>query len=282
MKKTIKMVLRILFISILIIQCGVLFSQDKIVWENGDQLKCKVLSYGKDTIIFQLEGSKLVQKVNTNSVKQIQIDGDRNRSRKKVEYVSGSTNNVRAVPNFKRTYKFQDKILYRSGWHKQLSVNFGMQSEQEGGINVTPNLKFSSWKKGRGKLSLGGIVSYTNYSPSEKKMFITPAVGLYYVPSKRASFNLVAELGYGYSSAKMVNFLDRDFNVNVLSSKGGLYSGLWIEKQLFGFDKKAVNLTAGISYQKGSFEIESFEGIFIFKTQEIDFIRIWFGTGIRF
>jgi hypothetical protein len=157
-----------------------------------------------------------------------------------------------------------------------------MQSEQEGGINVTPNLKFSSWKKGRGKLSLGGIVSYTNYSPSEKKMFITPAVGLYYVPSKRASFNLVAELGYGYSSAKMVNFLDRDFNVNVLSSKGGLYSGLWIEKQLFGFDKKAVNLTAGISYQKGSFEIESFEGIFIFKTQEIDFIRIWFGTGIRF
>jgi hypothetical protein len=95
------MVLRILFISILIIQCGVLFSQDKIVWENGDQLKCKVLSYGKDTIIFQLEGSKLVQKVNTNSVKQIQIDGDRNRSRKKVEYVSGSTNNVRAVPNLK-------------------------------------------------------------------------------------------------------------------------------------------------------------------------------------
>ena len=171
------------------IQCGVLFSQDKIVWENGDQLECKVLSYGKDTIIFQLEGSKLTQEISTQFVKHIQIGGVRNRSNKKIEYVSESTDEIIAVPNFKKTYKFQDKILYRPGWHKQLSVNFGLQSEQEGGVNVTPNLKFSSWKKGKGKLSLGGIVSYTNYSPSEKKMFIHPAALLYYVPSKRAICN---------------------------------------------------------------------------------------------
>jgi hypothetical protein len=277
------MVLRILFSLFCVFYVGALWGQQTIIWENGDRLNCIVKSYNKDSIEFKLDTNAEIQVISTENVKLIKFDHYQSSKRKIVEYVSKerqtySKKNKQRI----KTYNLPEKNKYRIGVQKQLSANFGFVQEQEGGVSIAPNLKFSIWKLGRQKLNVGGAIAFSNYSPGEKKFFLTPSLGLYYVPSKSAGSNFLFEVGYGYTSARMANFLDKDFKVNVLRSTGGLYSGLWIEKQLFGLDKNVVNFTGGLTYQRGSFELELLDDIFVFKSQEIDLIRIWMGVGVRF
>lgn len=270
------------FCILLMLVFGVdLFGQQSIVWENRDELICEIISYDKDSVVFKLINDDELQTVSTKDIKYVYTYG-RNNKRKKVEYLNEKDKKIYSYKNKNNSYVFPDKNTFKKGIQNQLSTNFGFQIEQEGGMNINPHLKYSVWSLGRKKLGFGGSLSYINYSPSEKKMFLTPSIGVYYVPKKKATTNFMAEIGYGYSSSSMVNFLDKDFRTNVLVSKGGLYSGVWMEKQLFGLDKSVINLTAGFTYQRGTFEVEVFEDIFIYKNQTIDFLRFWVGTGVRF
>ena len=255
--------------------------QQSIVWENRDMLNCDIISYDKDSIVFKLPINNELQTISTKDIKYIYAVGKNNKLTE-VQYLNEKDRPTYSNTRNKNSYVFPAKNKIKSGIQNQLSTNFGFQIEQEGGMNTSPHLKYSIWKLGRKKLGFGGSLSYINYSPSEKKIFLTPSLGVYFIPNKKTTTNFMAEIGYGYSSSRMVNFLDKDFRTNVLKSKGGLYSGFWMEKQLFGLNKSAINLTTGFTYQRGTFEVEVLEDVFIYKSQTIDFLRFWVGTGIRF
>lgn len=277
------MILRPFMICILMSAIGFpLLGQQSIVWENGDKLKCEILSYNKDSVLFKLSTDDIIQSASTKDIKYVFVEGKNSKSTKRVEYVSKEEAGLLNSKKELDAFSFGKKVKYKKSLYKQLSSNYSLQLEQQGGLSLAPHFKFSMWKLGKSKLGFGGSLSYVNYSPSEKKIFITPALGIYYVPKKQVGFNLMAEVGYGYSSATMVNYLEKDFSVNVITSNGGLYSGVWIEKQVFGLSKMSVNLNAGFTYQQGSFELELFDDVFVYKNQTIEFLRFWLGTGIRF